>query len=77
MKFALIIAVVLVGIWLFRSGRRQDSPPAKKAREPAGSTSPLDMVRCRHCDVHLPAADSVQGKLGLYCSPEHRQRSES
>ncbi len=80
MKIALVLALVLVGVWLFRLNRRserrgqdrQHTPPAEK---PAAMA--LDMVRCRQCDVHLPQADAIAGKQGVYCSLEHRQRAES
>ena len=80
MKIALVLALVLVGVWLFRMNRRSDrresarqsTPPAEKPTVMA-----LDMVRCRQCDVHLPQADAIAGKQGVYCSLEHRQRAES
>lgn len=74
MKYLLVLAVVLIGVWLWRSGRLADqqrkAPPSKPAAEPQ------DMVRCQLCSVHFPKADSVPGKLGAYCSVEHRQRAE-
>lgn len=74
MKFLLIILVVLVGVWLWRSGR-----PAtpKRNRPPTQATpEPLEMVRCAFCSVHLPSVDAVQGTQGLYCSADHRHRAE-
>lgn len=72
MKFLLIISVVLVGIFLWRSNRRADlkQMPRKTA------TPPLDMVRCALCSVHVPSADAVQGKKGSYCSADHFHRAE-
>ena len=80
MKIVMVLALVLVCVWLFRLNRRSDqqrrggksTPPAEK---PAAMA--LDMVRCSQCDVHLPKADAVAGKQGIYCSLEHRQRAES
>lgn len=74
MKFFLVLVVILIGIWLWRSGR-QVKPPAKgDSGTPAHE--PQDMVRCDLCAVHFPKADSVAGKHGVYCSAEHRQRAE-
>jgi uncharacterized protein len=79
MKIAFILIAVLVGVWLFRSSRRA-KPQAKSQAEPAfkrPATSQLEMVRCLHCDLHLPKSDAVTGRRGIYCSQEHRQHSES
>ena len=74
MKFILIILVLLLGVWLWRSQRPSNpAPPRKKAAPELG---PLEMVPCTLCSVHLPAADAVPGRKGLYCCTEHRQRAE-
>ena len=72
MKFLLVLAVVVIGAWLWRSGR-QAAPPRDKPSVPA---PPQDMVSCAVCGVHIPQADAVAGRQGLYCSVEHRQRAE-
>lgn len=80
MKIVLVLAVVLVCIWLFRLNRRPNPPRAGgQAGRPAGAPAAmaLDMVRCSQCDVHLPKADAVEGRDGVYCSLEHRVRAES
>ena len=80
MKIVLVLAVVLIGIWLFRLNRRSDrQPPGGDSTRPADKPAAmaLDMVRCRQCDVHLPKADAIAGKQGVYCSLEHRSRAES
>jgi uncharacterized protein len=35
------------------------------------------MVRCGHCDLHLPQSDALKGSLGFYCSTAHRDAKES
>ncbi len=86
MKLALILIAVLVGIWLFKTGRRVD-PPDDKSRGPAPGHGPggtgkpapnlaLEMVRCQHCDLHLPKAESIEGQRGVYCSEAHRKQAE-
>ena len=78
MKIVLVLVAVLIGIWLFRSGRRGDNPGGSKVDAPPekAPAQALDMVRCRHCDLHLPMSDAVTGKSGVYCSLEHRRRAE-
>lgn len=75
MKIVLVLALVLVGVWLFRLNRRSAAQNKRPAEKPV--VMALDMVRCRQCDIHLPKADAVTGKQGVYCSLEHRQRAES
>ena len=73
-KFLLILSVVLLVIWLWRSGR----PNAAKRDQQQNQAAPeaLEMVRCTFCSVHVPSVDAIQGKNGLYCSADHRQRAE-
>lgn len=75
MKFLLVILVVLVGIWLWRSNRQAD--PKRHRQQPKAAPEPLDMVRCALCSVHVPSGDAVQGKKGVYCSADHLHRAES
>jgi len=74
MKFLLVLAVVLFGVWLFRSGR-QDK--VTRQNPPTNPPGPQEMVSCQLCAVHVPKTDAVLGRNGLYCSAEHRQRAES
>jgi uncharacterized protein len=70
-KFILILLVVLVGVWLWRSNR-----PASLKKSTKVAPEPLEMVRCSYCAVHLPLADVVQGKKGVYCCADHCHRAE-
>lgn len=76
MKFLLFLAIVLLVVWLWRSGRR-DEQRSDQAAPPEPPPGPQEMVRCAHCGVHLPHGDAVVGRIGLYCSPEHRQLAEN
>ena len=74
MKLVLLIGVVLLGAWLWRSGRRTTKEGSIKPKAPLAPQS--EMVRCLHCAVHLPSAEAQQGQLGPYCTTEHRQLAE-
>lgn len=76
MKLLIALAVLAVGVWLWRTQR---TPPEadRSVRGKAKSESlPQEMVRCHRCAMHVPAAEAVVGKLGSYCSVEHLNRSE-
>lgn len=74
MKFLLFLAIALLVVWLWRSGRRSDKRSDQAAAPPP--PGPQEMVRCAHCGVHLPQGDAVVGRIGLYCSSEHKQDAE-
>ncbi|MDP3520196.1 MAG: PP0621 family protein [Hydrogenophaga sp.] len=84
MKFVLVILVVLAGVWLWRRNRAEDARDeaeaaarAQKPKPPPAVQAPAEMVSCRHCGLHLPAADAVAGAQGPYCSQDHRRRHEA
>jgi uncharacterized protein len=71
LKALLILAVVLVGVWLWKSRSAQGA-----AKQSSQAARPQDMVRCRQCGVHLPASDAITGTQGSYCCAEHHHQSE-
>ena len=75
MKFLLVLAVALVGVWLWRT-HRQTGQKLRRDGPPASPPQLQDMVRCPVCAVHVPKADAVAGQHGFYCSTEHRQGAE-
>jgi uncharacterized protein len=83
-KFLIVLLVVLVGVFIWRSNRRSErvernERAARTASRPTPSKPPQleDMVSCPVCALHLPAADAVPGRSGaLYCSAGHRQQVE-
>ena len=77
MKFLLVLLVVGVGLWMLTARLRKpgagghdgDAAPPKN---PAAAT-PVEMVVCAHCGVHLPATDALALGAHLYCSEAHRR----
>jgi uncharacterized protein len=67
MKFLVVLLVVVVVGWLLLRGRSRE--PARGA---ATAPKSLEVVACRHCGVHLPRAECVEDRTGVYCSQEHR-----
>jgi uncharacterized protein len=77
MKYLLVLAIILVAVWLWRKGRREElqsrTPPPPPPAAPGSIAPPQAMLRCAHCGLHLPAADAVRGADGTaYCSSAHR-----
>jgi len=76
MKFLLLLVVIGIAIWMFKSrhrvpGPKKPPPPAKPGGTPAEATP---MLACAHCGVHLPKTDAVLDPAGrAYCSAAHLQ----
>lgn len=64
-RLLLLIAIVAVVYWLFRSYRQSNVP---QKNNPAAE----DMVRCAHCGVHLPKGESLVADGCSFCCAEHR-----
>ena len=78
MKYALIIGVVLVVYWLWRSSREVGTGTKKQTRssqKPVVLEKATEIVACQVCHVHLPRNEALIGSNGLYCSAEHRQQA--
>lgn len=74
MKIALVAVFALLALWLWRSSRpaRGHSPHAER---PANAQT-QEMIACTYCALHFPVGDVYRGRLGAYCSEEHREKSE-
>ena len=78
MKYALVLGLVLVVFWLWRSTRQSAVDDKKQARpksKPASLEKATEIVACQVCQVHLPQHDALIGSQGFYCSAEHRQQA--
>lgn len=76
MRFLLILGVLIFAVWLWRSQRNTPEDRTPAPRQPQTGALPQEMIRCRQCGVHLPAAEAAIGKLGHYCCAEHLKLSE-
>jgi uncharacterized protein len=78
MKYALILALVLVVVWLWRSSRKTsmgDTQQTSARQKPPAVEKATEIVACRVCHVHLPLSEALNGSRGTYCSAEHRQQA--
>ena len=74
MKYLLILLLILVVAWRWRTARTTEH--RVHAQKAAASQGPVAMVRCAHCGTHVPEQDAVAGRTALYCSPAHRALQE-
>jgi uncharacterized protein len=74
MKFLLVLILVLVIAWGWRTTRK----PAVRGRTQGTPQppAPANIVACRQCGVHIPTSDSIVGTQGVYCSNAHREQAE-
>jgi uncharacterized protein len=74
-KYLILLGVIALAVWYLRHKKtvtRQPAAPRPAAKQPSAA----EMSPCKHCGLHMPASDMVQGPDGLYCSSEHRQLEE-
>ncbi|MHB1677324.1 MAG: PP0621 family protein [Sulfuriferula sp.] len=45
-----------------------------RVTRPATSARPIEnMVRCKHCGMHLPCSEAIGTEAAWFCSEAHRQ----
>lgn len=76
MKYLLVLIVVMVGIWVWRSNRAQEKSESRRA-PPQNPDTAVDMVGCDICGLHCPRGDLVVGRKGMYCCTQHRNQAEA
>ncbi|NQW94602.1 MAG: hypothetical protein HQ446_11355 [Polaromonas sp.] len=78
MKYALVIGLILLVFWLWRSTRQagmDDKKPGSIRPKTDSSIKATEIVACEVCRVHLPRNEALTGSRGLYCSTDHRQQA--
>jgi len=76
MKYLLVILLILVVFWLWRSGRpspKKAAQPGRRSGKPSEEKEIPEMVACGVCHVHLPKSEALIGRDGFYCSEAHRR----
>ncbi|MFY8044681.1 MAG: PP0621 family protein [Rhodoferax sp.] len=74
MKYLLVFGIIFLVAWRWRSSRLQDKREVLTKKQAAAT--PLDIIACAECGVHVPMGESTQGKKGHYCSKAHLLRAE-
>ena len=76
MKYLLVLIVVMVGIWVWRSNRAADRSEPRRG-QPKDAAAAVDMVGCDVCGLHCPRNDAIVGREGVYCCTQHRNQAEA
>jgi len=70
LRWLVLAVAVFAAIWLLRRSRarREDGRASAERQGPQAA-----LVRCAHCDVHLPRGEALEHAGHFYCSEEHRR----
>ena len=76
MKYLVVLGLVFVVFWLWRSARQR----AVDSRAHSASTAmrepvKTEIVACDFCHVHLPRTEALIAGDGTFCSEAHRQQA--
>jgi len=74
MKFLLLLLAVFALLWLLRRTVRSKLPPRA---EPPSAVVAQEMVACAMCGLHLPRAEALPGRGGVFCGEAHRTAFET
>jgi uncharacterized protein len=70
-KILLIVVVFALVYFIVRAYARSVAKPNPPSD--ASIKGNEDMVRCRHCGVHLPRSEALAAGDESFCSDEHRR----
>ncbi len=67
----LFFLLILYVLWFMAKNylRKQE----RRERERANKTQVARIVRCKHCEVHLPEPDALRDGEDWFCTPAHKQ----
>ena len=71
LRLLFFVALIVIAFWLWRRYIRPAIRPAKQAPP---SSDPRPMVRCSHCQVHLPQTQALQEDGKWFCSQAHLEQ---
>lgn len=70
-KFIILVVLIFAALAFWRQLKAWQS----KAPSPPPAGSPLLMVRCAKCDLHLPQNQAVSDGSKWYCCQAHRDEA--
>lgn len=70
-RLIIILAIIYLGYRLYLSWQK-----SKKKPKPEPPKQVENMVRCHHCDLHIPETDAIEHDGQYYCSQKHLQREQ-
>ena len=78
MKYLLVMALVLGVFWMWRHNRHVEKKEERdKAKHQAAvqKLSPVDIVACAVCGVHLPKSEALRSADSYFCGDAHRRQA--
>ena len=81
MKYLLLLAIIVAILFIAkrgRSGARKADAQPRGGAQPTGKaqTEQEALLACAHCGVHLPVAETLPGRGGVFCGEAHRSAFE-
>jgi uncharacterized protein len=75
MKYLVVLGLVLVVFWLWRSARQRVG--SRPNAERASTVEPVktEIVACDFCHIHLPRTEALTTGDGTFCSEAHRRQA--
>lgn len=73
--FRLLFLAALIGVFIWYWRRFKSRLKNVPARQPA--EAPLSMVRCAHCQLHLPQQQAIEADGHWYCCEAHRTQHQA
>ena len=71
-----LLFIIFVFAWLIMLWRKRRVDHLAAHTPSKAPPQPQIMQACAHCGMHLPSADTVAGRNGVYCCVAHQNLSE-
>lgn len=69
----LLILLVFWALWFLAKNWLRKQELREKARKGKTQISSGKVVRCKHCEVHLPEQDALRDGDDWFCTQAHKQ----
>lgn len=70
-RLLLFVALLVAAFWLWR---RYIRPALRAQKQTPLSPDPRPMVRCTHCQTHVPQSQALQDGDRWFCSQAHLEQ---
>lgn len=74
-RLLIILAIAFLAYRLFRTWQRSIAR-SSQGPKPKTNKQVENVVRCHHCQLHIPEAEAIQQNGRYYCSQQHLQQDQ-